>query len=67
MPTQKDRDDEALFGNLDGPTFCGDRGHRGRPAVLSQTTVKLLVGLLAGGGLDVLARIVRQRVSEQWG
>ena len=47
--------------------FCGDRGHRGRPAVLSQTTVKLLVGLLAGGGLDVLARIVRQRVSEQWG
>ena len=29
--------------------------------------VKLLVGFPAGGGLDVLARIVGQRVSEQWG
>ena len=29
--------------------------------------VKLLVGFPAGGGLDVLARIVSQRVSEQWG
>ncbi len=29
--------------------------------------VKLLVGFSAGGGLDVLARIVGQRVSEQWG
>ena len=29
--------------------------------------VKLLVGFPAGGGLDVLARIVGQRVGEQWG
>ncbi|MEQ1595328.1 MAG: tripartite tricarboxylate transporter substrate binding protein [Casimicrobium sp.] len=29
--------------------------------------VKLLVGFPAGGGLDVLARIIGQRVSEQWG
>ena len=29
--------------------------------------VKLLVGFPAGGGLDVLARIVGQRISEQWG
>ena len=29
--------------------------------------VRLLVGFPAGGGLDVLARIVGQRVSEQWG
>ena len=28
--------------------------------------VKLVVGFSAGGGLDVLARIVGQRVSEQW-
>ena len=29
--------------------------------------VKLLVGFPAGGGLDVLARIVGQRISTQWG
>ncbi len=29
--------------------------------------VKLVVGFSAGGGLDVLARIVGQRVSERWG
>ena len=29
--------------------------------------VKLLVGFPAGGGLDVLARIVGLRISEQWG
>ena len=44
----------ATVATVGGQPFCR------KPA-------KLLVGLLAGGGLDVLARIVRQRVSEQWG
>ncbi len=43
----------------------------GAPSAWGQTypakPVKLLVGFPAGGGLDVLARIVGQRVSEQWG
>lgn len=41
-------------------------------AAMAQTSypdkpVKLLVGFPAGGGLDVLARIVGQRISTQWG
>lgn len=43
----------------------------GAPSAWGQTypakPVKLFVGFPAGGGLDVLARIVGQRVSEQWG
>ena len=41
-------------------TAAGAQPYPNRP-------VKLLVGFPAGGGLDVLARIVGQRVSEQWG
>lgn len=41
-------------------TAAAAQGYPGKP-------VKLLVGFPAGGGLDVLARIVGQRVSEQWG
>ena len=41
-------------------TLASAQGYPNKP-------VKLLVGFPAGGGLDVLARIVSQRVSEQWG
>ena len=41
-------------------TLASAQGYPNKP-------VKLLVGFPAGGGLDVLARIVGQRVSEQWG
>lgn len=41
-------------------TIAAAQGYPAKP-------VKLVVGFSAGGGLDVLARIVGQRVSEQWG
>ena len=41
-------------------TLASAQGYPNKP-------VKLLVGFPAGGGLDVLARIIGQRVSGQWG
>lgn len=51
---------QALFFSMVLATEAGAQSYPARP-------VKLLVGFPAGGGLDVLARIVGQRVGEQWG
>lgn len=50
----------AMFLSIILATGAGAQNYPARP-------VKLLVGFPAGGGLDVLARIVGQRVGEQWG
>lgn len=50
----------TVFFSIILATGAGAQNYPARP-------VKLLVGFPAGGGLDVLARIVGQRVGEQWG